>query len=96
MERGDNVLAGASLAVALLAGLAGLVLLFTTVRLLGYFEVSGAPKEHESAAAAVIFGVAVFCFFEAYRFYRFFASPQIRDRYYARTGRREEVTKSKG
>ena len=84
MERGDIVLARASLVVALLAGFAGFVLLFAAARLVGHFEMPGAPKEHELGAATIIFGVAVFCFVEAYRFYRFFASPEIRDRYYAR------------
>jgi hypothetical protein len=83
MERGDNVLAGASLLFAILAGIAGLVLLFAAGRLDGYFGIPGEPKEHEWVAAAVVLGLAMLCFFETYRFYRFFASPEIRDRYYA-------------
>ena len=47
MERGDIVLARASLVVALLAGFAGFVLLFAAARLVGYFEMPGAPKEDD-------------------------------------------------
>jgi len=91
LQRGDNVLAGASLAFSLLAGLAGFILLYASARLMGYFEIPGAPREHESVGAAVIFCLAILCFFEAGRFYRFFASPDIRDRYYATRLRRKET-----
>lgn len=93
MERGDNVLARSSLVIAFLSGCAGFVLLFGAARLMGYFEMPGAPKEHESVGAAIVCALAIFCFFEAYRFYRFFASPEIRDRYYARR-RQNELKKS--
>jgi hypothetical protein len=91
MQRGDNVLAGASLAFSLLAGLAGFILVYASARLMGYFEIPGAPREHESVGAAVVFILAICCFFEAVRFYRFFASPDIRDRYYATLLRRKET-----
>jgi hypothetical protein len=90
-QRGDTVLAGASLAISFLSGLAGLILLYASARLMGYFEIPGAPKEHESIGAAVVFCLALFCFFEAVRFYRFFARPQIRDRYYATRLLRKEA-----
>ena len=83
-ERGDEVLAGASLVMALLAEFAGFVLLFAAARLVGFLEIPGAPKEREWGAATVICGVGIFCFVEAYRFYRFYARPEVRDRYYAR------------
>ena len=70
MERGDNVLARSSLVIAFLSGCAGFVLLFGAARLMGYFEMPGAPKEHESVGAAIVCALAIFCFFEAYRFYR--------------------------
>jgi phosphotransferase system glucose/maltose/N-acetylglucosamine-specific IIC component len=96
MERGDSVLAGASLVIAVLAGVAGAVLLFAAGRLDGYFGIPGEPREHEWAAALVILVMAIFCFFEAYRFYRFFASPEIRDRYYAKRLRKRADPKVKG
>jgi hypothetical protein len=83
MERGHTVLARASLWFAFLAGVAGVVLLFAAARLGGYLGIRGEPREHEWGAARVVLGLAVFCFFETYRFYRFFASSAIRDRYYA-------------
>ena len=71
--------------------LAGFILLYGSARLMGYFEIPGAPREHESVGAAVILCLAMLCFFEAVRFYRFFASPDIRDRYYAKRLRRKEA-----
>jgi hypothetical protein len=94
MERGDSVLARASLLFAILSGVAGLVLLFAAGRLDGYFGVLGEPREHEWVAALVVFGLAMFCFFETYRFYRFFAHPEIRDRYYANRLRKVEDRKA--
>jgi hypothetical protein len=70
---------------AVLAGFAGLVMLFAAGGLIGYFAKPGEPKEHKWIAAAVAFGLAIFCFFETYRFHRFYVSPEIRDRYYARS-----------
>jgi len=81
---------------AVLAGFAGLVLLFASGRLVGYFGIAGEPMEHEWAGAGLVFGLAIFCFFETYRFYRFFAHPEIRDRYYANSrSRHDERTKAK-
>ena len=94
MERGDSVLARASLLFAVLSGFAGMVLLFAAARLDGYFGVAGEPREHEWAAALVVFGLAMLCFFETYRFYRFFANPEIRDRYYANRLRKVEHPKA--
>jgi hypothetical protein len=95
MERGDNLLARASLLFAILAGVAGMVLLFAAGRLDGYFGILGEPREHEWVAALVVLGLAIFCFFETYRFYRFFASPEIRDRYYANQLRKTGHPKAK-
>ena len=91
VQRGDNILAKASLAFSLAAGLAGLILLYASARLMGYFGLPGEPREHESVGAAVLFCLAIFCFIEAVRFYRFFASPNVRDRYYAKSLRRRET-----
>ncbi len=94
MERGDTVLARASLLFAILAGIAGLVLLFAAGRLDGYFGIPGEPREHERAAALVVLSLAIFCFFETYRFYKFFVSSEIRDRYYANRLRKVEHPKA--
>lgn len=82
MERGDNVLAMGSLTVAVLAGLAGIILLVVACRLMGWFPDTLLGREW--VGTLVVFALSLFCFFEAYRFYRFFARPDIRDRYYAR------------
>jgi len=82
VERGDNVLAAGSLVIALLAGIAGVILLVVAGRLMGWFP--DTPPDREWVGALLVFALSLFCFFEAYRFYRFFACPEIRDRYYAR------------
>ena len=82
MERGDNVLAAGSLVVALLAEIAGIVLLVVTCRLMGLFPDRLAGPDW--VGGFIVLALSLFCFFEAYRFYRFFARPDIRDRYYAR------------
>ena len=82
MERGDNVLAAGSLLIAILAGIAGIILLVVACRLMGMFPDTLPGREW--VGALVVFVLSMFCFFEAYRFYRFFARADIRDRYYAR------------
>jgi len=92
MERGDNVLGKASLLVGVLAGFAGIVLLLGACRLVGW--IPGTPPGGDFVGAGIVFALSVFCFFEAYRFYQFFARPEIRDQYYARTRLRRNDTKS--
>ncbi len=84
MERGDNVLAAGSLIVALLSGIAGIILLVVACRLMGWFPDTPPGREVSVLGALIVLALGLFCFFEAYRFYRFFARPDIRDRYYAR------------
>ena len=81
MERGDNVLATGSLVVALLAGIAGIILLVVACILMGWFPDTLPGREW--VGSLIVFALSLFCFFGAYRFYRFFARPEIRDRYYA-------------
>jgi len=81
-QRGDNVLGIGSLIVGVLAALAATVLLVEGCRLMGW--IPSTPPYHELLAGMVVLGLSAFCFFEAYRFYRFFDRPEIRDRYYAR------------
>jgi hypothetical protein len=90
VERGDNVLAGFSLVIAVLAAFAGIALLFACARLMGCFEPLGAPRDREWLSAMVVFAVSVFCFIQARRFYKFFSSPEIRDRYYARNAAKKD------
>jgi hypothetical protein len=89
MERGDEVLAGAALAMAVLAAVAGIVLLLACARLMGSFELPGAPRDREWLGATAVLAVSIFCFVEARRFYKFFSTPEIRDRYYARNAARK-------
>jgi len=83
------------LVVAVLAGLAGLILVGSSFSLMDDLRrfADGARTE-AIIGLAVVLGASAVCFFEAYRFYRFFASPEVRDRYYARTLRRSKVDKS--
>ena len=89
VQRGDDVLAIGSLVVAVLAGVAGIILLVVTCRLMGLFpdRLTGG----DWAGSFIVLGLSLFCFFEAYRFYRFFARSEIRDRYYARHKSRREM-----
>ena len=68
--------------IGILAGLAGIILFLEGSKLVGW--IPGAPPYREFVAGIVVFSLSLFCFFEAYRFYRFYARPEIRDRYYAR------------
>ena len=81
MERDDNVLAAGSLVIAVLAGIAGIILLVVACRLMGFPDTL---LGREWVGSLVVFALSLFCFFEAYRFYRFFARPEVRDRYYSR------------
>jgi hypothetical protein len=78
MERGANVLGKASLLGA--------------CRLVGW--IPGTLPGGDFVGAGIVFALSVFCFFEAYRFYQFFARPEIRDQSYARTRLRRNDTKS--
>lgn len=82
VERENNVLAAGSHVIAVLAGIAGIILLVVACRLRGWFPDTLPGREW--VGSLIVFALSLFCFFEAYRFYRFFARPEIRDRYYAR------------
>ena len=77
----DNVLAAGSFVIAVLAGIAGIILVVVACRLMGWFP--DTLPGREGVGSLIVLALSLFCFFEAYRFYRFFARPEIRDRYYA-------------
>jgi hypothetical protein len=96
MDRNDGVLAKGSLVFAVLAALAGVVFVGASFSLADDLRRFGADLRTETIVGiAVVLGLAAFCFFEAYRFYRFFQSPRIRQRYYAKS-RLRRIKQTKG
>jgi hypothetical protein len=54
MKRGDNVLAAGSLVVALLAGIAGIILLVVACRLMGWFPDTLPGRDWQSDCCCVV------------------------------------------
>ena len=98
MDHNDGVLAKGSLLFAVLAALAGVVLLGASFNLVDDLRRFGDELRTQTIVGlVVVLGLAAFCFFEAYRFYRFFQFPRIRQRYYAKSRlRRIKQTKARG
>jgi drug/metabolite transporter (DMT)-like permease len=96
MDRNDGVLAKGSLVFAVLAALAGIVLIVATSSLADDLRRLGKELRTQTIVGlVVVLSLAAFCFFEAYRFYRFFQSPGIRHRYYAKS-RLRRLKQNKG
>src|SRR5690349_21530880 len=90
MPRRDGVLAKASLGFAIAAALAGLVLVYSSSSLMDdVHRFEGSSRAWAVAGMVLVLGLAALCFFESYRFFRFFRSDEVRQHYYTKSRLRE-------